>query len=179
MILREEIVDVGKFQKTHALKGELNMILEIDPDYFLQGNPLIVDMDGIYVPFFIESVRPKGSTSYLVKLAGIETEKEASCFVNKEINILKSDFKEISDEEGIIENFLIGYKIINKVTDTIVGEIIDIEDSTTNVLFVLENEKGEEVYIPMNEELIYTINDEDREIIMDLPEGLIDLNSKD
>ncbi len=61
MIKKEDIVEIGKFQKTHALKGELNALLDIDGDYAADGNALVVAVDGIYVPFYAESVRPKGS----------------------------------------------------------------------------------------------------------------------
>lgn len=65
MIEEKDIKAIGKFQKTHALKGELNAILDIDSEYVSEGNAVVVDIDGIFVPFFASSVRPKGSTSYL------------------------------------------------------------------------------------------------------------------
>ena len=34
MIKEEDTIKIGKFQKTHALKGELNALLDIDPEYF-------------------------------------------------------------------------------------------------------------------------------------------------
>ena len=50
MITEGEITSVGKLLKTHALKGEMNMMLDIDPGYLEEGNPAILDIDGIYVP---------------------------------------------------------------------------------------------------------------------------------
>ena len=70
MIEASEITAVGLFQKTHALKGELNAILDIDPDYFIEGNAAIVETDGIFVPFFISGIRPKGKTSFLSQSTG-------------------------------------------------------------------------------------------------------------
>ena len=65
MITEEEITSVGKLLKTHALKGEMNMMLDIDPGYFEEGNPAVLDIDGIYVPFYSDSIRTKGSFSFL------------------------------------------------------------------------------------------------------------------
>lgn len=175
MISREEIVKIGKFQKTHALKGELNMISDIDPEYFMNGNPLIVETDGIYVPYYADNVRPKGSTSYLIKLSGIDSEDEASEFVNREINILKKDAMEWLPEDVIDSEELIGYKIVETSTGKILGEISDIDDSTANVLFYVMNEAGEEIFIPANDDLIEEIDDEARHIIMRIPDGLLDL----
>ena len=35
MIEKDELLPVGKFRRTHALKGELNATIDIDPDFFL------------------------------------------------------------------------------------------------------------------------------------------------
>lgn len=179
MIKAEEIITIGKFQKTHALKGELNMICDIDPEYFNEGNPLIIEYDGIRVPYFVESIRPKGSTSYLVKLEGVDTEEEASHFVNKEISILKKDAEKWLDDEIIDSNELKGFKIVDSATDKEIGVIDSVEDSTANLLFIIKDESGENIYIPANEDLIEEINLEEGYIVMNLPEGLVSLNKKE
>ncbi len=68
MIEKKDIVEIGKFQKTHALKGELNALLNVPEEYVEDGNPLIVEMDGILVPFYTESFRSNDATSFLHKL---------------------------------------------------------------------------------------------------------------
>lgn len=176
MIDQSEIYHVGKFQKTHALKGELNMICDIDPEYFLDDKPLIVEYEGIWVPYYVESVRQKGSSSYLVKLQGIDSEEEASDFVNKEIYILKKDAETLLQEEYEETMGLVGYNLIDDETGTMVGEIVDIDDSTVNVLFIVKSQNDEEIYIPANEDLLVRIDDDKKEVIMKLPEGLFNIN---
>lgn len=176
MIKEEEVIIIGKFQKTHALKGELNMICDIEPEYFQEGNPLIVKYDGIMVPYYIESIRQKGTTSYLVKISGIETEEEASLFVNKEIGILKKDAEEWLDEELVDSNDFIGYTVVDYDSGTKIGEIKIIDDSTANLLFIVENNDGEEIYIPANNDLIRDIDEDMKSITMILPEGIVELN---
>lgn len=179
MIKIEELYKVGKIQKTHALKGELNMICDIDPQYFMEGNPLILDYDAIFVPYFIESVRPKGTTSYLVKIDGIDTEEAASQFVNKDIYISKKEAEDLIEDIEEEEDQLIGFQIYDTKTNTLIGRITGIEDSTTNILFIVENENGEEVYIPAVENFIEEIKEGDKIIRMNLPEGLLGINSKE
>lgn len=177
MITSEELIEVGKFQKTHALKGELNMIIDLDPEYFIEGNPLIVDYDGIMVPYYAESVRKKGSTSFLIKLVGIDNEEEASQFINKDIYILKKDASNWIEEEFLTSNSFIGYQIIDVSSNTLVGEIKNIDDSTYNVLFIVKNDRNEEFFIPANEDLIKEIDYDSMQIRMNIPEGLLDINS--
>lgn len=179
MITRDDILIIGKFQKTHALKGELNMISDLDPEYFLEGKPMILDYDGILVPYYVESIRPKGSTSFLVKLEGIQSEEDASPFVNKEIGVIKKDAEEWLDDEIMDSNDLIGFVIIDSDTGNELGKISRIEDSTSNLLFIIETPEGEEIFIPANEDFILEIDEDEKFIKMNLPEGLIDLNRKE
>lgn len=179
MIESKNIAAVGKFQKTHALKGELNAILDIDPEYFEEGNAAIVDIDGINVPFYINSIRPKGMSSFLVKLDGVDSEEDARQFVNKIIYAEKSGLAPFLDvdEEDIIDNdSMIGYSIIDAESGKTIGVVDALETSTQNLLFIVKTEDDEEIFIPAVEDFIEDINDETREIRMNLPEGILDLN---
>lgn len=181
MISQKELKEVGKFQKTHALKGELNALLDIDPDYLTEGNAIVVDVDGIFVPFYASSVRTKGSHSYLVKLDGIDSEEEAKGFVNKTIYALRSQlapFLDLDEEEIYDDDDLEGYQIIDADSDETIGKIIHVDSSTENVLFVLETQDGEEAFVPAVDDFITEIDDDDKIVKMNLPEGLIDLNRK-
>ncbi|MDE6754793.1 MAG: ribosome maturation factor RimM [Muribaculaceae bacterium] len=181
MIEDKEIKEVGKFQKTHALKGELNAILEIDSEFFSEGNALIVDIDGIYVPFFTTSVRPKGATSFLIKLEGVETEEEAKAFVNKIIYVQKNElapFMGIEEDDIPDEENFSGYDIIDTHTGQIIGKVENVDSSTENLLFIVKNGNGEIIYIPAVDDFIDEIDDENKIILMTLPSGLIELNQK-
>lgn len=182
MIERSELTKIGKFQRTHALKGELNAIFDIDPSLFLEdGRPVIVEMDGIPVPFYLHGVRTKGATSYLVLIDGVQSEEAAREFVNKDIYALKSDIADSADDdqegEGAYADDFIGYKVI----DTHEGELGVIEDldlSTENVLFIVKTPEGETLYIPVADDLIVAYDDDEHTITMNLPEGLISINHK-
>lgn len=179
MITSNEIKAIGKFQKTHALKGELNAILDIDPEYVTDGNAIVVDIDGIFVPFFASSIRPKGATSYLIKLDGIDSEEDARQFVNKIIYGIKNElasFLEIDEEDIMDEDELEGYEIIDDQTNESIGKIESIDSSTENLLFVVETNEGETVYIPAVDDFIIEVDDNEKIIRMNLPAGLVDLN---
>ncbi|MDE6768470.1 MAG: PRC-barrel domain-containing protein, partial [Muribaculaceae bacterium] len=167
MIEQKNITAIGKFQKTHALKGELNAILDIDSSFLSEGNAVIVELDGIFVPFYASGIRPKGNTSYLVKLDGIDSEDEARRFVNKIIYALKSElapFLEVEEEDIADEDELIGYEIIDYDSNKVIGEIEDIDSSTSNLLFIVVSPVGDTIYIPAAEEFIMDINDENKKI---------------
>lgn len=181
MIKDSDIVAIGKFQKTHALKGELNAILDVDPGFLEEGNAAIIKVDGINVPFFTSGVRPKGATSYLVKLDGIDSEPEARQFVNKAIYGLRSElapYLEVDEDDLHTGDDLVGYTIVDADTDEEVGTVDYVDDSTQNLLLVVQNSDGEEIYIPAADGLVDEIDDENKKIFIHIPEGLINLNSK-
>lgn len=179
MITEEEITQVGKLLKTHALKGEMNVMLDIDPEYLSSGNPAILDIDGIYVPFYADSVRPKGSFSYLVKFEGIDSEIEARGLVNKTVYALRKELKDFIEEEYDEEYTLYDDMIGWDVADTekgIIGKISFIDTNTENELLIVETPEGNTVYLPLAEDLITEIDEDHGRITMNLPEGLLDLN---
>lgn len=181
MIEEKEIKALGKFQKTHALNGELNAILDVDPDFVLSGNTLVVDVDGIYVPFYASSVRSKGLTSFLIKLDGIDSEAEARTFVNKTIYGIKSElalFLKVDESELYDGDDFTGYSIIDENSGAFLGKILTVESSTENLLFIVSADTGDETLIPAVKEFISIIDHEKKVIKMNLPEGLIGLNKK-
>lgn len=179
MITEEEITSVGKLLKTHGLKGELNMLLDIDPGYLEEGNPAVLDIDGIYVPFYTDSLRTKGSFSYLVKFEGIDSETEARKLVNKSIFALRDRLKEFMlenyDEEYALYDDLIGWTI-EDVEAGEIGKVVEIDTNTDNELFIVETPEGKTVYIPLTEDFIEKMDEEGKRVLMRLPDGLLDIN---
>ena len=163
MIDKEKLVEIGKFQKTHALKGELNAILDIPEEYVKDGNPLIIETDGIPVPYYAESIRGKGTTS--------------AEFVNSAILVPRDELQDYVGDV-MLEDDLEGFKVIDRLEGEI-GTLEFIDDTTENELMVVRTPDDEEIYIPLADEFIIDINEERREIHTSLPEGLVSLNKSE
>lgn len=177
MIKSEQLVEIGKFNKPHGINGEISLTLfdNADPDRL---ECVVVDIDGINVPFFIESLRPKTAETVLVKIDGIDSEDATRQLVNKTAYILDDDDALLDDEndgEGMYASSLIGYNVIDADTGNPLGEITDIEDSTANALFIVKRQDGSTLYIPIADELIEGIDTETRIVRVTLPEGLLSL----
>ena len=178
MIKDDEIMEIGKFFKTHGLKGELNAELDVEEDFAETGDPLIVEMEGIFVPFFPEFIRTKGA-SFLVKLQDVDSADEAQKFVNKKIYARRSDLVNYFGAEEFEEEVsVIGMNVIDETLGEL-GKIVDFNDSTANELLIVERPDGSELYIPFNEDFITEVDEQHKTIRMDLPEGLVDLNVKE
>ena len=59
-----------------------------------------------------------------------------------------------------------------------IGVLERVDSTTQNTLFVVKDSEGEEIYIPVVDDFIVAINEEDKEILTNLPEELINLNQK-
>ncbi|MBQ5750267.1 MAG: 16S rRNA processing protein RimM [Bacteroidaceae bacterium] len=173
MIRREELIKIGQFNKPHGVRGELSFTFT--DDVFDRGeSPYIVCcIDNIFVPFFIEEYRFKTGTTALIKLVDVESDEAARDFTNLEVFYPKTYYVE-NDEEATPDDYFIGFTI-NDITHGALGEVTAIDDSTINVLFVVTTPDDRELLIPVQEAFVRAIDEEERIIHMDLPDGLLDM----
>lgn len=173
MITADEIFLIGRFTKTHGIKGEIE--LAISNDVFAQGEYpfLICEIDGIFVPFFIETFRYKRSETGLVRFRDVENETRARRFEGLDVYLHRSLFDSsdmLTDEYSW--NFFVGFTL-QDMRLGVLGIVTDVDDDTANILFVVETPDGEELLVPANEELIVGFDEDSRLLQMDLPVGLV------
>lgn len=174
MIKKEDVYQIGKITKAHALKGELNFQFTDDVWDRVESEYLICEVDGILVPFFLEEYRFRSDTTALVKFEDLDSADAVQFLVNSDVYFEKK-YQEELDEDEVSLNYFIGFTMIDGDDDSVIGEIIAIDDNTENWLFIVELPNGEEVMVPAHEEFISEINQEEQKMIMDLPIGLLDL----
>lgn len=175
MILLSDLYSIGHVQKTHGIKGELSIVLSGDFED-LDFPCFIFEMDGIYVPFFAEEWRFKTSTTALLKLENINEEPQSRAFVGKSIFIGKESVPE-SEEQGVDMQFYTGYQMVDD-THGMVGTIQSIDDSTENLLFEVAL-NGNSHLIPVVDDWVISIDDDQKVLHVNLPEGLLDINDGD
>lgn len=175
MIRREQLTEVGSTLKTHGVKGEISLLLDDDlaPDDL---RCFIFELDGLFVPFFAESFRPRGGESWLVKFDGVNSERDAEFLCRHSIFALSDELPGYDpDPEGVNLFDLIGFKLLNDDNST-VGTIDDIDDSTANILLLVTDADGNTIYVPFVEDLITALDINSRSISMNIPDGIINLN---
>ncbi len=169
MLRKEDFVYYGKFLKPHGTKGEIGL----EGDSILLGEEcdfVACDIDGILVPFFFETRRTKNSDTLIVKIERMESAEEVRFLTNREAYIPREWTEE---SEALSWSFFRGFIAVDENLGEL-GEITDIDESTINTLFVIDND-GEEILVPAQEEFITGIDQENREILFNLPEGLVTL----
>ncbi len=168
MITLEQLTPIGTVNKTHGIKGEMNITLDVPIDLDITDH-IILDIDQIFTPFFITQYRYRSNTTVLVMLDDIDTEAEARHFYNKTVYIEKQ-LIEKNDEMELTPHHLVGYTLING--DTAVGQITEVDLSTANALFSIGD-----TLIPIGALEIVDVDHKDKIIKGNLPEGLLSINN--
>ncbi len=166
----EEYISVAKLGKTHALGGMLNIYFEVGVvDDSI--NVLFVKENNGYIPYFVEKLDIHGEKGYVL-FEEIKSKEAAQKLVNKEVyckaKIFNQYFEPLEDELLA----LIGYTAFNGHHR--IGEIREIYDNTAQLLAEIEHDQGT-VLVPLIEEFIVSIDDNKKIVILDLPEGILEL----
>lgn len=172
MIRAEEVYKIGIFNKPHGIHGELQFTFTDDIFDRVEAAYIICPMDGILVPFFIEEYRFRSDSTALMKLEGVDSAERARMFTNVEVYFPK-EHAEGADPAELTWAYFVGFRM-EDVNHGMLGEVSDVDTSTVNTLFVVERE-DEELLIPAQEEFILGIDQEQRLITVELPEGLLSL----
>ena len=169
MIRKEEVFKIGRIGKAHGVKGEVSFMFDDDVFDRVDADYLVLELDGILVPFFMEEYRFRSDSTALVKFEDIDTQDRARELTNCDVYFPRHLADD--DEEELSWTFLVGFDIVEAKTGKQVGTIASIDDSTANSLFELEDGR----LIPASEELITDIDKEKNTITIDLPDGILDL----
>ena len=179
MIDRENIIRIGQFRKPHGTKGDITISFA-DVTAGSTCHPLdnsecpflICEIYGIFVPFRIEDYRFISDSTAYIRLMNIDSDNKARQFTNKDVYYPKEYFSEGAGNNSLSWDFFIGFTIIDKQLGKI-GCITDVDMTTINILLIVENE-DKEILIPAVEEFIIRIDEIQKELIVTLPEGLIE-----
>ena len=169
MIKKEDVYKIGRIGKAHGVKGEVSFMFDDDVFDRVDADYLILEVDGILVPFFMEEYRFRSDNTALVKFEDIDTQDRARELTNCDVYFQRSEVDD--EEEELSYSFLVGFDIIDDQSGKRVGTIASIDDNTINILFELEDG----TLIPASEELITDIDKDNKTITIALPEGILEL----
>lgn len=169
MIRSEEVFKIGRLGKTHGVKGEISF--QFDDDIFdrVDADYLVIEVDGILVPFFFEEYRFKSDSVAVVKFCDIDTQEQALELTGCDVFFPRE--LAATDEENMSWAQIAGYKLFSNADGKEIGEIRSVDDTTLNVLFEMADGK----LIPAAEELITDIDHDKKAIYIDLPEGILEI----
>ena len=169
MIRQEDVYKIGRLGKAHGVKGEVSF--QFDDDIFdrVDADYLVLAIDGILVPFFMEEYRFRSDSVCLVKFCNVDTQQRAQELTGCDVFFPRALAEE--DDEMPSLSMLVGFEIISVPDGSAIGKIAAIDDSTANILFEMEDG----MLIPANDDLIEVIDAEQQQIKMNIPQGLLEI----
>ncbi len=166
-----ELIRVGKIVKTHGVNGELLLKLEPGKAPANTKEPVFLEFDGIQVPFFIHGSRNTSTVDWYVVFDDYQSLSLAEKLLGRVVSIPQANFTSTVDADPADE--LIGYQV-RDINFGYVGVVKFIQQGRQD-LMVIENE-GQEILVPFVEDFILEIDDEEKQIVIETPDGLLDLN---
>lgn len=168
MIREEDIYKIGVITRTHGVRGEVSFSFTDDVWDRVDADYLVLRIDGLLVPFFLEEYRFRSDTVALLKFQDIDSADEAKELCGLEVCFHHALTPE-REEEDYTWRYFTGFRIVDHKAGEL-GTVERVEDSTANVLFEVGGR-----FIPAAEDFIERIDHQARAIYMRLPEGLLDL----
>ena len=169
----KDVYRIGRIGKPHGVKGEMNFMFTDDVFDRTDSDYIIIEVEGLLVPFFIEEYRFRSDETALLKLCDIDTQEQARQFTNCEVFFERSKADTPADELTWAQ--IVGFQIVDENNGKIVGKIVAVDDSTENILFEIETTKGHQTLIPAHDSLIRDIDTSSQTITMTIPDGLLAL----
>ena len=164
----ENLIEIGQIVNTHGLRGDLKVMPWCDdPEIFCELEYVLIDNK----EFVIEKAALHKST-VLLKLAGINSINDAELYRNKVLLVPREDLGELPEGTYYICD-LLGCEV---ETDKgkVLGKISDIIKTGSNDVYVVEDESKKQTLSPVIDEVVKSVNLDEKRISITPLKGLID-----
>ena len=170
---KEDCFYLGKIAKKFSFKGEVLIYLDTDePELYENMESVFVEFNKNLVPFFIDNSNLHKNDFLRVKFEDVDNEEDADSILNCEVYLPLSMLPKLSGNKFYFHE-VIGFEIEDKRLG-VFGKIVSINDSSAQPLFEVIN-GNVEILIPMIDQFLVKIDRENKKVIMDLPEGLVEM----
>ncbi len=175
---KEDCFYLGLIVRKHSYKGEVVIKLDTDePELYAELDSVFIEMNNKLLPFFIENTLLQKGNQLRVDFEDIKNEDDANAILKKPVYLPLTMLPKLEGNKFYYHE-VIGFRIIDEQLGE-VGKIKSINDTTAQVLFILENNDKKEILIPMIDDFLINVDRDKKEIIVNTPEGLIDMYLED
>ncbi len=161
---------LGKITKVHAYDGKLVLYFDTDePEkYATLQTVFVADQQGL-IPFFIEEIKLKNQKA-IVKIQDIDTLEKASQMVGKALYLPMDQLPPLTGNKFYYHE-VTGFAVIDRDFGLIgnVNEILEYPNQAVIQVFY----KEKEVLIPVNDEVILSVDRVKKVLNVQMPEGLL------
>ncbi len=171
----DDCYQLGFIVKTHGLKGEVQIFLDVDaPNEYRNLESVFVLQGQQLVPFFIESMSNLNGAKVIVAFEDVDTLEQAQALRGRELYLPIDALPKLTGNEFYLHE-IIGFDLKDTHTDTVLGKIDNVIESGPQLLFSVLTSEGKEILIPYTESLLAALDRATKLISLSVPEGLVDV----
>ena len=170
---KEDCFYLGKIAKKFSFKGEVLIYLDTDePELYENMESIFVEFNKNLIPYFIENSSLHKNDFLRVKFEDVDNEEQADEIIGSEVYLPISMLPKLEGNKFYFHE-VIGFEIEDKRLG-VFGKIVSINDSSAQPLFEVLN-GSVEILVPMIDQFLVKIDRENKKVVMDLPEGLVEM----
>jgi 16S rRNA processing protein RimM len=170
---KEDCFYLGKIAKKFSFKGEVLIYLDTDePELYEDMESVFVEFNKNLIPFFIENSNLHKGDFLRVKFEDVDNEEQADEIINCEVYLPLNMLPKLEGNKFYFHE-VIGFEIEDQRIG-VFGKIVSINDTSAQPLFEIIN-GNVEILVPMIDQFLVKIDRENKKVIMNLPEGLVEM----
>ena len=123
----------------------------------------------------MRSLRAKTDELDLIAFVDVMTKEAAEPLVGRELWLERAYLDHDEAEAVLGLEHYVGFELYEADSGQYLGRITDVDDSTLNVLMRVETPLGDELVLPIAEELISEVKLSEHQLYLQVPQGLLDL----
>jgi len=179
--MKLDFIKIASIVKTHGYRGDIvlkkdkNISDSLFDKCLEEGNAVFISKDGIPVPFFISP----GSLYFIddqtaqFAIDGIYNMEEAKLFIGNDVFITTENIGDLPNESDEAVSW-VGFEVEDEL-EGVIGTVTGYNDDIPqNPLIIIKNQ-GKEILIPLNGDLIQSVDLENKKLLTKLPDGFLEL----
>ena len=164
--------EIGYITKTHGLKGEVTVQLDVDePESYAGLDSAFVEVKNQLVPFFVERINVQ-QTRAIIKFESINTLEQAHALLHCKVMLPLETLPAPEDDKFYLHDIL-GYTVQDEALGTL-GTIAQLYEGTHQDILGMDY-KGKEVLIPVVDAIVLGADASAKTLHTRLPDGLVEL----
>ena len=170
---KDDFYYLGKILKTYGNNGHVLAYLDVDdPVKYQKMESVYVGIDDDRIPFFIRSVELRLKNQAILLFEDTLTAEDAEIYEGRELYLPVSQLPQLEGNKFYYHE-IAGFRVIDKAHGDI-GYLKSVMDLPRQSL--LQIQFGEkEILVPLTDEILLLVDRIKKELLIDAPEGLIEI----
>jgi 16S rRNA processing protein RimM len=169
---KADLVSIGRVLRSQGNQGKLKLKLRERALPSFSPSRVYLDIKGVFEEYEVEAFE-RDRNSHFLKLNGVDSLSRADELAGLEVFVKESELPPL-DDGWLYQCHVIGSRVI-KQDGSDVGTVKGILPAQGENLLVVDHE-GKDIYIPLTPSICVKVDLEKREVWIDPPDGLLELN---